>query len=270
MSEKLDDISNNQRTIINLIKDDKSSKIKGSLVTLNEILSDYSNEINNDRFKKLKMMKVLDIKNQAQQDMSFYSEQIEKLLKKAEESRTKKAIRKENASNNIFDELAFNLKYYKLSIYLYSFASMLEVMLIENLSSQSCSNSIERIENLCNDYRVLYSRCYEEMSDYMHRRLDNQAKIAAAQVVKGVGKAIRHVPVLEKGPVDEFLINTGERIDDARIDYIQRTMNVLRMQKNNESGVFVNHIRLLDDMINNRAEIFIDKENLYLQTFPAV
>ncbi len=270
MSEKLDDISNNQRTIINLIKDDKSSKIKGSLVTLNEILSDYSNEINNDRFKKLKMMKVLDIKNQAQQDMSFYSEQIEKLLKKAEESRTKKAIRKENASNNIFDELAFNLKYYKLSIYLYSFASMLEVMLIENLSSQSCSNSIERIENLCNDYRVLYSRCYEEMSDYMHRRLDNQAKIAAAQVVKGVGKAIRHVPVLEKGPVDEFPINTGGRIDDARIDYIQRTMNVLRMQKNNESGVFVNHIRLLDDMINNRAEIFIDKENLYLQTFPAV
>ena len=70
--------------------------------------------------------------------------------------------------------------------------------------------------------------------------------------------------------MDEFLINTGERIDDARIDYIQRTMNVLRMQKNNESGVFVNHIRLLDDMINNRAEIFIDKENLYLQTFPAV
>ena len=95
MSEKLDDISNNQRTIINLIKDDKSSKIKGSLVTLNEILSDYSNEINNDRFKKLKMMKVLDIKNQAQQDMSFYSEQIEKLLKKLRKAEPKSHQKRE-------------------------------------------------------------------------------------------------------------------------------------------------------------------------------
>ena len=260
MNQKLDDISIAQREMIDLFKEDKASKLKGSLVTLNEIYTDYRNEIDNESFKEKKISVVLDIKNQAVQEMAFYRGQIKKLLKEAWNANSLKKSRRD-----CIDECLYNLKYYRLSIYIYSFASMLEVMLFKKLKSETISNSADRIESISIEYRELYSSCYDKMNEYLRGRFENKAKRAAAKAVRGVGKAIGSIPVIEKGSVDEMLEMAGDSIDEARVEYINKSMDRLMLQKDSDSQAFVQMIRMLDRVLNNQLKVLVDRDNLYVE-----
>ena len=78
VNKSLKDISENQKSIISFLEVDKESKLKGDLIVLSDIVEDYQHNWNNEQYRTNREMQILDIKRDAEQNILFFQEMIEK------------------------------------------------------------------------------------------------------------------------------------------------------------------------------------------------
>ena len=79
------------------------------------------------------------------------------------------------------------------------------------------------------------------------------------------GKFIHGIPVIEKGPVDDFLTDAGKKVGDFNKN---RTTKMLeKFCEKNDSGAkqFENEIRNISRQYNSPMEILVDKDNVYIK-----
>ena len=125
IDKKLDIIQETQQEIMEFLEEKEKSKIRGNLNVLADVLNHYKFNWNNEKYKTNKHIQVQEIKREAEQSACLYREQIEKQLKKYS------LIHSDQDVKSKLKKLQSEFKEYQLSVYLYSFAAFLEVMLLE-------------------------------------------------------------------------------------------------------------------------------------------
>lgn len=258
IDKKLDAIQELQQEMMDFLVQKERAELRGNLIFLSDILNNYRFNWNNDMYKNSNHIKVLDIRQTAEQKILFYRDQITSKLKK------KSFIHRDKDAKKQIDAIQSSFKEYQLALYTHSFSSFLDIMLVGNYASGYLSGIKQKIENYSWQYRELYTKCYDQLEAYYGSSIESTLLKGLKSVSKATGEAIAKVPVLNRGSVDETLIEAGTKLDRLGA---QRTVQQLRKLVDRQGSCvrpFVESIETVDRLYNHSLSMAFDKDAVYL------
>ena len=116
-------------------------------------------------------------------------------------------------------DLLKKFKYYRLSLYTFSMASLMEVMLGGNFNEEYVSGIKDEIRQMSEAYRDLFGRCSVYLENLSSSSIEKNFLAGIGTAGKAVGTLIGNIPGIKEGPVDEFLVDQGSRMKKALIVY---------------------------------------------------
>lgn len=259
IDRKLDSIQETQQEILNFLVQKDKSELKGDLNFLTDVLNNYKHNWNNEKYINNNHIKVLDIKQSAERKIVFYREQILSNIGKKTFFHSDQDVKKQ------IEKIQSEFKDYHLALYLYSFSSFLEVMLLENFEVTFLDGVVGKIENYSFNYRELYTKCYDQIEGYSKSSIQSHLLKGLSIASRATGKAIEKVPVISKSQIDETLLGTGDKIGDFSSKRTVKTMRTLVDKQNSYITPFVENIKTINRLYNRPLEIVFDRENLYLE-----
>lgn len=201
---------------------------------------------------------VMDIKRTARSHMLSYQKKVTEFLS------SKKLLVAQGKVKSALSELEKRFKYYRLALYTYSLASMMEIMLGGNFKEEYISGIKDEIVKLSGSYRELF----EKSSLYLEK-LGGLA--VEATVLKGigtagkaVGKVIGSIPLVKEGPVDEFLQNGGTHLKKNAIGMEKQAVHQFAALNNSGTHIFVNKMEDMIQIYNHTDRICFDDKQIYL------
>lgn len=259
IDKKLDSIQETQQEILDFLVQKDKSELKGDLNFLSDVMNNYKYNWNNEKYINNNLIKVLDIKQSAERKIIFYREQISANIKKNSFLHSDQDVKKR------LEKIHSEFKDYQLALYLYSFSSFLEVMLLENFEVAFLDGVVGKIEDYSFKYRELYTKCYLQIEGYSKSSIQSHLLSGLSIASRVAGKAIEKVPVINKWQIDESLIETGDKIGDFSSKRTVKTMQTLVDKQNSYVTPFVENIKAVNRLYNRPLEIVFDRENLYFE-----
>lgn len=258
VNQKLDAIQKTQKDILSFLQEDKKAKLQGDLNMLSDILDKYKFNWDNEQYRNNYHMKALDIKQSAEQNIIFYQKQIADKIKGLPPVFLDQAIRE------TMDKIADSFHDYSMALYLFSFSSYLEVMLLGNFSEDYLNAVAQRVR----DYQDYYQNQFEKCRDYIARvsgdSVEMKVQDAIGQAGKFLGNLIGSSKLLSQGPVDEWLKNGGNQLLKGKEEKIAKLVAEFETKQETGSELFVDSIRNVKAVCNETQAVLFDKENLYL------
>lgn len=253
----LKNIAENQKAIITFLETDKQTQLKGDLNVLTEVIGEYQYNWNNEQWLSNRENQVLDIKRNAEHNILFYREMIEKKLD------SKGFIRFDTSKS--LNDVQNKFKYYKLALYLYSFASFLDIMLLMNFESNYLNSIKSKIEMYALDYTTFYEKSIEGVEKIASSSVQSRALQGISFVGKFVGNQIAKIPDKDnKIKIDDGLISGSDKLSEINAKAIADTKDTFLSVQDNGIQMFGEKIGLINKMYNEPVELYIDTENIYL------
>lgn len=260
IEQELGQIAEMEKQILSFLRIEKEAEIEAQVETLMDIISKYKYSWDNEKFVTSNLVQVLKIKNNARKNMLFYQKEVEEMLHE------KKFIVAKSMVESTLEETMKKFQYYRLSLYTFSMASMLEIMLGENFKEEYIAKNKDDITAMTNKYRTLFEKC----SIYLEK-MGNSA--VEANVVKGLGIAgkavgsfIGSIPLIKEGPVDEFLQETGGTLQRDAEGMETKAVKEFAPIGNPGTTVFVEKLEDVIKIYNHTSQIYLDDERIYLIT----
>ena len=260
IDRKLDRIQETQQEILDFLVQKEKSELKGDLIFLSDVLNNYKYNWNNEKYLNNNHIKVLDIKQSAERKIIFFRGQIAATIGKGSFLHSDKHVKTQ------LEQVQSEFKDYQLALYIFSFSSFLEVMLLENFEKPFLDGIVNKIEDYSAKYCELYSKCYDQIESYSKSSIQSHLLTGLSIASRAAGKAIEKVPVISKSQIDETLIGTGDKIGDISDKRTVKTMEILSDKQNSYVMPFVENIVLVNKLYNEPIEIVFDNENVYLET----
>ena len=258
VNQKLDAIQKTQQEILSFLTEDKKAKLQGDLNMLTDILDKYKYNWDNDQYRNNYHMKALDIKQGAEQNIVFYQKQIADKIKGLPPVFLDQAIR------DTMNKIADNFHDYSMSLYLFSFAAYLEVMLLGNFSEDYPNAVAQRVRDYQAYYQDQFQKCREYIAKVSGDSVQMKVQDAVGQAGKFLGNLIGSSPLLKKGPVDDWLKDGGEQLLKGKEEKIAKLVSEFETQQETGSEMFEDSIRGVRAICNETQAIMFDKENIYL------
>lgn len=258
VERKLDKIQETQQDILNFMKIDKLSKMEGNAVFLSDILSNYKYNWNDSIYKTNMHIKVLDIRQEAEQNISFYRKQIEAHM-----------------SKNDFDPkgkmsaVQTEFKNYRLSLYLYGFSSFLEIMLQENFNQEYLMSITHKIQDYGFKYRELYSSCYTRLEESKENSAKAMLPKGAAKAAKKLGDTATKSQTLEKRGIGNKLFAAQDKLEQTQAQDTASMMEKFADSKDSDVVYFVSLIGTVNEAYNQPKEMITDGEYVYFKPLNA-
>lgn len=258
IEKNLDEISETQKKMLTFLEVENESQIEADVESLLDIISNYKYTWDNDLSIASSHKQVIDIQNRARKNMIAYQ-------KKATDSvSSKQIIVTQKKVNSVLADLEKIFKYYKLSVYTFSLAAMLEIMLSGNFKEDYIFKIKKDIQSISETYRSQFT-----IASFYLEKLSSTG--IEANVLKGIGnanetfgKVIGNTPFIKEGPVDEYLQKNGSHLQENAVEMKQKAIKEFASLANPETRVFEEK---MDDMIqifNHTSQISFDKENICL------
>lgn len=258
INQKLDDIQKTQQEILSFLQEKERADSQASLNMLEDILKRYPYNWNNDNFRRNFHAKALDIKHDADAKLILYQKQI------AEKIKGLPAVYLDAAVQDAMKQLQKLFHDYSMALYLFSFASYLEVM----LDGRFVAEDLKIVADKVHDYQENYDRQFEQCRDYVKKFSGGSVEMMVAggiaNAAKGLGKLIGSAPILKDGPVDEWLQNCGEQIEKANEEKVAKLAESFVAEQKTGSEIFESSIRNVDELSNQVKGMLFDEEYLYL------
>lgn len=258
IDKKLDAIQEMQQELLDFLVQKERSELKGDLNFLEDILNNYKYNWNNEKYKNSNYIKVLDIKQTTERKIGFYREQIRLKINKKSFLHSDQDVKKQ------LGKIQSEFKDYQLALYLYSFSSFLEVMLLENFNREYLDGIAKKIEDYSFNYREFYTKCYDQIEGYAKSSIQSNLLNGLASVNRIAGEAIAKIPVISKSQIDETLIETGDKLGKIGSKRIEQTMKQLIEKQSSCVRPFIENIHEVNKLYNQPFELLFDKENLYI------
>lgn len=258
IENKLDEIRSIQQEMLDFVKTKEKAQIRGNLNTLIDVLNNYKFNCDNEKYKTNKHILVQDIKRNSEQSILLYRDLIQNIMCK------KELIHSDQEINSKIKKIDEDFKEYQLALYLYSFSSFLEVMLLENFNKNYIIGVRDKIIEYEFNYRDLYTECYNDIESSTAKSIQTVLTKGLASASRGTGRLISKIPFVSKGQVDEFLINSGNKM--KKISEKRNNKNIQKLIGNSIKGTnpFVESLNKVNVIYNKPIDILIDKNNLYL------
>ena len=258
IERELGKIADMEKQILSFLEIEKESEIEADVETLMGIVNKYKLNWDNEHFVASNHKLVLDIQRTARKNMNAYQKKVDEVLK------AKQFIVGQSKVNSTLADLEKKFQYYRLSLYTFSLASMMEVMLSGNFKEEYITGIKDEIRAMSDKYRELFGECSVRLE-----KMGNNA--VEANVIKGIGTAgkavgnlIGNIPVVKEGPVDEFLRDTGDKLRRNAAGMETKAVKEFASLGNPETRVFVDKMEDMVQIYNHTSQICFDKERIYL------
>lgn len=258
IEKQLGSIEQTQEQILSFLEAEKQSEVEADVQTLIDILHKYKSNWDNEHFVSSNHKMVLDIQRTARKNMLVYQQKVQDLL--AEKQRF---IVQRNVDVK-YRDLFRNFKYYRLSLYTFALASLLEIMLSGNFKETYIAVIQDEIRSFSNTYHEFFDKCslyLEKMSD---AAIDIHLLKGVGAAGNNVGKFIGRIPVVKEGPVDELLQRGGENLQANAQKAEQRSVKEFASVGNPGTGLFTDQMDQMIQIYNHTSQILFDDKNIYL------
>lgn len=258
IEKQLKNIEEMQRQILSQLEIKEESDVEGDLETLTELVNNYKYNWDNQIYVQNSHKMVMDIKRTARSSMIAYQKKVNKIIS------YKKLFVAKNHINSVYSDLVKKFQYYRLALYTYSLASMMEIMLGGNYKEEYITGIKNEVRKLTEVYRTLF----EKGSLYLEKI---GASSVEANVLRGIGTAgntvgkwIGGIPFVKEGPVDEFLQNQGTRLKKNAIGMEKGPVYQFAAVSNPGTGVFMEKMEDIIQIYNHTRQIYFDSREIYL------
>ena len=259
IEKKLDAIQETQEEILEFLEEKERAVLQGNLNVLGDILSNFKYNWDNDTYKTNKHILVQQIKKEAEASIILYRDQIAKRLRK------RSLIHGDQEVKGTLKKLQTQFKDYQLALYLYSYSTFLEVMLLGNFCEGYLNSVEQRITEYSFQYRTLYTECYSLMEDYSKSSIQAGMLTGLAVASKFMGETIAKVPVISKSRIDENLIEASGKLDRHGEKRTTSALEGLVQTRMSVTLPFTENIRAVNDLYNKPVAYLFDSENVYIQ-----
>ena len=143
------------KQILSFLETEKESEIEADVETLINIINKYKFNWDNEHYVSNNHKLVLDIQRNARKNMNTYQKKVNEIIN------SKQIIVAQSKINSILLHLERNFKYYRLSLYAFSMASLLEIMLSGNFMEEYIAGIMDEIKkNVSNLQRDIFQVFY--------------------------------------------------------------------------------------------------------------
>ena len=253
---ELGEIKEMTKKIISFLEHEKESEIESDLEILNRSINDFRFNLEDEKYLVNNHKQVMDINRTANKNMLFYKKEIKNDLSKD------KLFTTSNSMNFIIDEIQKKFGYYRLSLYIYSFSTFMEILLLGNYKSDYLLSKKNELDELDNEY----SRDFNSALEYVKK---NANKSLEGKVLSGLGSAGKAISNLAEKVkiknVDNWLNEKGDNLKQSGQNIKDDYANKFDDMKESNSKSFINQIEKVDCIYNKTKEIYFDKDNIYLE-----
>ncbi len=254
IEKKLGEIADLEKQILTFLKNEKESEIEGDLTTLTRMIKEYRFNWDNELYCKKNHMQVLNIKRSAEQNIILYQKEIGSVIK------SNPGFIFRNADVGVKQEaLQKNFQYYKLSLYIFSFASMMEVMFSGNFRSEYIQQIVNTIEEYSIKYREYYGECYGRIQQLSTGAIESV-------VTQGLGNACNAIGGLfgGKGAVGEWFVDRGNDLKEASAKMGECTLEKFTQIKDPGIAFFIENLNQTKRLYSNNSEVYFDRDSVYI------
>ncbi|WP_342431124.1 hypothetical protein [Neobacillus sp. FSL H8-0543] len=262
IDKKLDNIQEMQQEILDFLVQKERSNLKGDLNFLEDVLNNYKYNWNNDTYRNNNYNKVLGIKQEAERKIDFYRVRITNIISKKPFFHSDKWVKKQ------LEKILSEFNDYQLALYLYSFSSFLEVILLENFMSAYLDGISKKIEDYSLKYRELYTKCYDQIEGYAQSSIQSILFKGLTSASRGVGDNLAMERDFKKSLLGMVLIINSKGLEKKGSKRTEQTMKQLIFieKQNDYIRPFVENINTVNKLYNQPIELIFDKENIYIGT----
>ena len=257
ITKKLDQIEEAQKDIIEFLQLKEKAMLKGNIAVLQEILDEYKYNWDNKKYKNNKHIQVQEIKRDAEQSIIFCREQTEKKVTK------KGLLHSDRDVKSKIQKVQYEFKDYELAMYIFSFSSFLEVMLLENFDAGYLNAVTSKIQLYAGQYHDLHEKCYQRIEGDSKTSIEAYTLKGVASLNRVLGKTIAKIPKISDGQVDENLIEAGDKVQNYSEKRTENTMELFAHEHCACVRPFVDNINAVNKIYNEPVELLFDNENVY-------
>lgn len=259
IEKKLDLIQQTQEEILEFLEERERATLQGNMNTLGDVMSNFKYNWDNEKYKTNKHILVQQIKKESETSIILYRDQIAKKLKK------RSLIHSDQEVKAVLNKLQAQFKDYQLALYLYSYSTFLEVLLLGNFGKGYLNSVEHRIAEYSFQYRELYTDCYNLMESYSKSSIQVGMLNGLATASKFMGNAIAKVPVISKSQLDENLIEASGKLGLHGEKRATGALERFISTRSNVTQPFIENIRVVNALYNKPVAYLIDGENIYVQ-----
>lgn len=258
IEKELKEISAMEKEIISFLETEKKSEIQGDIETLYDIISHYKANWDNERFIASHHKLVIDIKRTARKNMLFYQSRVNDALKNS------LPITLSKMADDALKDLRKKMQYYRLSLYSFSMASFLEIILSGNFKEENIDQIRAEIEKLSLEYRDIFMRCSNHLESMTRSSVDTGFLKGVGIASRTVGGVIHSIPIVREAPVDDLLWHGGTFIKGIAEDAEKSIVKSFGKLGDPGTGVYLRKMRDMTQIFNHTSEILFDKDQIYL------
>ena len=254
IEKKLSEIADLEKQILTILKNEKESEIEGDLTPLTRMIKEYKFNWDNELYCKNNHMQVLNIKRSAEQNIILYQKEIASVVKS-----NPGFLFGNSAVGEKQQALQKNFQYYKLSLYIFSFASMMEVMFSGNFREEYIEQIVNTIEDYSIKYRKYYGECYGRIQQLSSGAIESV-------VAQGLGDACNAIGGLfgGKGAIGEWFVDRGNDLKDASAKMGACTLEKFTQIKDPGIALFVENLNQTKRLYSNNSEVYFDRDSVYI------
>ena len=258
IEKKLDKLQETQESILSFLEQDKQAEIQANLNVLADTLEGYRYNWDNNQYRNNHHMKVLDIKQASEKSIVFYQSQIATAIKNLP------AIHTEQVVSSGAKKLTSLFRNYRMALYLFGFSSFLESLLLENFREDYLNQIAGKVQQYNEHYQNQFSKCRDMIKSYSSGSVEKQVLGGIGNASKALGKFIASSPVLSKGPVDDWLQDSGEKLLQGNKAGTERAAAILDTEDGIGNEMFIDSIRSVESICNHTTGILFDADAIYI------
>ena len=258
IEQQLKNIEKMQKQILLFLEIEKESEIEADVEILSKMITTYKYNWNNEHFVASNHKMALDIQRTARKNMLSYKKRVAELLD------SKKLIVAQAKVKLTLSDLQKKFKYYRLSLYTFSMASLVEIMLSGNFKEEYISDVKAEVKKFSLEYRDLFTECSMYLEKMTSVSVEASVMKGIGVASKAVGKFIGSIPVVKEGQVDEFLQDSGVHLKENAQDMQRNVLEAFATLHNPGTGVFMDKMEDMIQIYNHTDKICFDDEKIYL------
>ena len=253
---QLGEIKELNKKILLFLEEEKESEIESDLEILNRSINDFKYNLEDEKYLINNHKQVMDIKRTVNKNMLFYKKQINDDLSKD------KFFTINATMNSIIGEIEKKFKYYRLSLYIYSFSSLMEILLLGNYQSDYLLSKRNELDELDNEYTNTFYNTLDYIKKNANKSLEGNMLAGLGSAGKAIGNLAEKAKIKN---VDSWLSERGDTLKQTGQNIKDNFINKFDEIKESNSKLFINQIEKIDCIYNKTKEIYFDSEKIYLE-----
>lgn len=260
IEKQVGEIAETQKQILSFLEVKNEASIEGDLETLTELNNNYKHNWDNDVYVQNSHKIVMDIKRTARSNMLTSQKRVAELVA------SKKLVVVQREVKATLAELEKRFKYYRLALYTYSFASMMEIILGGNYKEEYITGIKDEIVKLSGNYRELFEKSSLYLEKFGGSSVEVNVLKGIGTAVKAVGKIIGRIPFVKEGAVDEFFQDGGVNLKNNAIGMENIAVHQFATLNNSGTQIFIDNMEDMIHIYNHTERICFDDKHIYLVT----